>query len=112
VKALLTNGIQRSFITGISPLSLTKIGSGFNVAKNVSFQKVAAGLCGLTRSDVEAALKTIPDLNSEDYEKRLRSMAEYYNGFCFCPQGKTETLFNTETCLRYLQVSEVIYISL
>jgi Predicted AAA-ATPase len=37
-KSLLSkNRISRVFIAGISPLSLTDIGSGFNVARNISF---------------------------------------------------------------------------
>jgi len=104
VKSLLGNGIQRCFITGISPLSLTDIGSGFNVARNISFDKDVAGLCGLTRSDVEAALKTVCGLNSESYEKHLSIMTEWYNGFHFCDETITTTVYNTETCLSYLQV--------
>ena len=104
VKSLLWNGIQRSFITGISPLSLTDIGSGYNVARNISFDEDVAGLCGLTRSDIQAALKTVCGLNSESYEKHLSIMTEWYNGFHFCDETSVTTLYNTETCLSYLQV--------
>jgi len=103
VKSLLIkHGIQRSFITGISPLSLTDIVSGFNVAKNISFNEKVSGLCGLTRSDVEAALKKV--CGPEDYKEHLRSMVEYCNGFYFCRSRNGETVFNTETCLDHLQV--------
>jgi len=36
---------QRLFIMGISPLSLSGAGSGFNVARNLSFDKNLAELC-------------------------------------------------------------------
>lgn len=49
-------GIRKCFITGISPLSLVDNTSGFNIAVNVSFEKEVAGLCGLTRADIAAAL--------------------------------------------------------
>jgi len=48
--------IQKTFIMGISPLSLSALSSVFNVVRNLSFSKELAGLCGLTYSDLEDAL--------------------------------------------------------
>src|SRR6059058_2081694 len=116
VKSLLgpTKGIQRAFITGISPLSLTDIGSGFNIARNLSFDEDLAGLCGLTRTDVEAALKKVCGSDTDAYENHLSVMAKYFNGYHFCDQKPVETMYNTETCLIYLQVrtnTSPIYLS-
>jgi hypothetical protein len=65
VKSLLgpNKGISQAFITGISPLSLTGIGSGFNVARDISFNKDVAGLCGLTRKNIKASLKKTYNLD-------------------------------------------------
>ncbi|RPA95774.1 hypothetical protein L873DRAFT_1301258 [Choiromyces venosus 120613-1] len=52
-------GIQKCFITGISPLSLADNTSGFNIAVNMSFKKEVAGICGLSRADVEGALENL-----------------------------------------------------
>ncbi len=103
VKALLSDGIQRTFITGVSPLSFAGIASAFNVSRDVSFDPDLAGLCGLTHSDVQAALEILcPE--SEAYEKHLSSMTRYFNGFHFCGQRKVEPVYNTDSCLGYLQV--------
>jgi len=51
--------IKRLFITGISPLSLSSAGSGFNVARNLSFDKDLAELYNLTHSNLVNALKKI-----------------------------------------------------
>ena len=106
VKSLLdpTKGISRTFIIGISPLSLTDIGSGFNVGRNLSFDDDVAGLCGLTYTDIEAALKEVCGLDLEAYNKHLSVITEFFNGHRFCNQKKVETIYNTETCLSYLQV--------
>ena len=98
----LQRSIRRMFITGISPLSLTDIGSGFNVAANISFDERAAGLCGLARTDIEAALKIC--CTNEDYQRHLSTMTKYLNGFHFCDQKKAEAIYNTDTCLSCLQV--------
>ena len=103
MKALRSEGIRRTFITGVSPLSFAGIASAFNVSRDVSFDPDLAGLCGLTRSDVQAALEMLcPE--SEAYEEHLSSMTRYINGFHFCAQRKVETVYNTDSCLSYLQV--------
>ena len=98
VKSLSTQEIKKVFITGISPLSLSGVGSGFNVARNLSFHQDLAGLCGLTYSDIENALKEIGKDN-----KYLSEMTKYFNGYHFCRTTKVKTVYNTETCLEYLQ---------
>jgi len=101
---MLPGGIQKVFMTGISPLSLTHVGSGFNVAVNLSFTKRVAALCGLTGNDIEMALKEVCGENSEIYQKHLSIMTKSFNGFYFCRQLGAETVYNSETCLDYLQV--------
>jgi hypothetical protein len=99
IKSLSAEGvIRRIFITGISPLSLSCLGSAFNVARNLSFHQDLAGLCGLTSSDLEAALKEI----GED-DKYLSEMTKYFNGYHFCKNKTVETVYNKETCLAYFQ---------
>jgi hypothetical protein len=98
VKLLSTEGIEKIFITGISPLSLSGLDSAFNIARNLSFHRGLAGLCGLTSSDLEAALKTI----GKD-GKHLSEMTKCFNGYHFCRNERVETVYNTETCLAYLQ---------
>jgi hypothetical protein len=102
IKSLGAEGIiRRTFITGISPLSLSGLGSAFNAARNLSFDRDLAGLCGLTNSDLRDTLERIckgPEANS-----CLSEMTECFNGYHFCQEEAVETVYNTETCLAYLQ---------
>jgi hypothetical protein len=103
IKSLGAAGIiRRIFITGISPLSLSSLGSAFNVARNLSFDRDLAGLCGLTYSDLEDALKEIYE-DPEAYNGVLSEMTKFFNGYHFCKDETVETVYNTETCLAYLQ---------
>ncbi|KAF8432803.1 hypothetical protein BGX38DRAFT_1146330 [Terfezia claveryi] len=104
LKSLGTEGIiKRMFITGILPLSLSSgFGGGFNVARNLSFHKDLAGLCGLTSSDLEDALMGIYE-DPKVCERFLSEMTEFYNGYHFCKERTVKTVYNTETCLAYLQ---------
>jgi Predicted AAA-ATPase len=103
MKSLSTTGfIQKIFVTGISPLSLSNLGSAFNVTRNLSFHKDLVGLCGLTYSDLEDALKEIFKDPGAYYDVRLE-MTKFFNGYHFCKDETVETVYNTETCLAYLQ---------
>jgi len=103
MKSLSTSSIIRKiFITGISPLSLSTLASAFNVARNLSFHKDLAGLCGLTRSNLKDALNEFCK-KREVCDSYLSDMARLYNGFHFCMDQTVETVYNTETCLSYLQ---------
>ncbi|KAG0136188.1 hypothetical protein HOY82DRAFT_589531 [Tuber indicum] len=95
-------GIQRCFITGISPLSLVSVSSGFNIAVNVSFDEDFTGLCGLTRADVKDALERVCDQTTGSVEEHLNSLERFANGYHFCNYKVVEPVFNTNTCLEYL----------
>ena len=51
---------SKFFITGVSPIDLSHVTSGFNIQANVSFDDRLSGLCGLTRDDVKHALSVLP----------------------------------------------------
>jgi hypothetical protein len=97
------NGISKAFITGIAPLSLSGVNSGFNVATNLSSDDDVAGLCGLTHADMEAALEKLCGSDIDAYKKHLQETTTYLNGYHFCNEKTLETIYNTETCLAYLQ---------
>ncbi len=103
IKALCAKDfIQRIFITGISPLSLSSLGSAFNISRNLSFHRDLSGLCGLTYADLKDALKGIYE-DPKDNDNFLSEMTKSFNGFHFCKDQRVGTVYNTETCLAYLQ---------
>ena len=98
--------IEKCFITGVLPVSMADVTSGFNIAMNVSDESNLAGLCGLSYGDVCSALKLCCSNTNGDVEKHFRIMMHHYNGYCFSPYGAAQSVFNTNTCLEYLQVSD------
>ncbi|KAF9385135.1 hypothetical protein BGX21_001137 [Mortierella sp. AD011] len=95
--------IVKCFITGVSPLSMADHTSGFNVATYVSWRKELSGLCGLTEEDVLAALRLPGVCKSEDeVQKHFEIMKTNYDGYNFAELGKALHVFNTNTCLEYL----------
>ncbi|KAF9942415.1 hypothetical protein BGZ67_001771 [Mortierella alpina] len=104
VKTGLGSAISKCYITGVSPQSLDDNTSGFNVARYVSWESKLAGFCGLTEADVAAALALENVCGSTAKEKKhLKIMKDHYNGFNFVPGGRGPLIYNTNTCLEYLQ---------
>jgi hypothetical protein len=100
IKSLLQpNRIRKVFVTGTAPLSLAGFGSGYNVSSDEDM----AGICGLTRADIEAALETLYGSDNDAYKRHLQDMTIYLNGYHFCNQKTLESVYNTDTCLSYLQ---------
>jgi predicted AAA-ATPase len=107
-------GSLKLYITGVSPCSLTDNTSGFNIQTNISFGDEFAGFCGLTKEEVEEALRLISEgkgPNAAQFvTKHIRRATDYFNGYHFCNTKVVPTVFNTNTCLEYLQVSSKHYI--
>ena len=103
------DGSIRIYITGVSPVSLVDHTSGFNIHVNMSFEKSFSGFCGLTSEEMSAALETVSEKNTsmttDDITDYLNTAKRYYNGYHFCCTVRDSKVFNTSTCLGYLQVS-------
>ena len=79
---------------------------GFNVATYISWREELSGLCSLTEEDVYAALNLLSVSKPElDIQRHFDIMKYNYNGYLFAPSSKVQHVFNTNTCLEYLEVS-------
>ncbi len=104
-----TGLIARMFITGVTPLMLGDMSSGFNIATNVSQAVDLNTLAGFTRADVERAveeflaarpaLAKLPGISSRT--ELFDVLVQYYNGYRFTPQA-TERVFNSDMVLYFL----------
>ncbi len=53
IKAAARVGLDRAFITGVSPVVMSDITSGYNVAENIYFAPELNNLCGFSEAEVE-----------------------------------------------------------
>ena len=101
-----TGAIGRMFITGVTPLMLDDLSSGFNIATHVSRHPDLNAVAGFTRADVERAVdalfSTRPDLAQVpeigDRARLLDVMERYYDGYRFSEDAK-ERVFNSDMVL-------------
>ena len=85
-------GLDRVFITGVSPLVLSDMTSGYNVAENISMLPKLADLCGFTENEIVRALhEEVQELsgNIPEIQKILATMRNFYNGYRFSPYSDT-----------------------
>ncbi len=101
-------GIERLFMTGVSPITLDDVTSGFNIARNVSLDPAFAEMVGFTEAEVRRMLNTYRDLGAfnQDVDATLDTMREWYDGYRFSEDVPT-TVYNPDMVLYYLDYSVV-----
>ena len=92
--------VERIFITGVLPITLDSLTSGFSISDNFSMDSDFNEMMGFTGAEVEQLIKeTIPDRHTPDL---METMTKYYNGYSFSKNGK-ERVFNSDMVLYYLK---------
>ncbi len=79
-------GIDRIFITGVSPVVMSDVTSGFNIAKNIYLRRAFSNLCGFTEDEVAATLQEVVETCGyplDEAGKALQMMHTFYNGYRF-----------------------------
>lgn len=105
-----TGALARMFVTGISPIMLDDLSSGFNIINHVSQHTRLNALAGFTRADVERAVdETLADnplLREDprlgDRERLLEKLEQHYNGYRFSPSA-VESVYNSDLVLYFLR---------
>ncbi|MBU1668397.1 AAA family ATPase, partial [bacterium] len=80
-----TGTLQKMFITGVTPITLDSLSSGFNIASNISHDKPFNALAGFTQNEVTYSLtETIfKRCSTIDKENLLEKVKTWYNGYLF-----------------------------
>jgi hypothetical protein len=103
--ALEGQGLERVFITGVSPLALNDLTSGFNVSENISMEPSLACLCGFRETEIEDLLASITaeyKLPPEVGAEALGTMRTWYNGYRFATSSN-ELVYNPTNVLYFLR---------
>ena len=96
-------GLERLFITGVSPITMDDVTSGFNIGRNVTLNPKFNGMLGFTEAEVRGLLELYRDRGafSQNVDTALDVMREWYNGYRFS-EDATGDLYNTDMVLHYL----------
>ncbi len=99
-------GLERVFVTGVSPVALNDLTSGFNTATDVSLEPALAGLCGFSETELRSLLEQVAEerqLSREDVEQHLAVMRVWYNGYRFSRRGGGRLVYNPTNALYFLR---------
>ncbi len=99
------SGFDKSFITGVSPVVMSDITSGYNIAENIYLNPVFNDLCGFHENEIKKALHAISaecGLKEKDIAQALDIMRVYYNGYKFAPDAK-ESIYNPTLAIYFIK---------
>jgi len=93
--ATLSGTVQKMFITGVTPITLDSLSSGFNIVKHLTYRREFNNLAGFNQKEVLFSVEeTI--LKKCDIEKRdelLDKLKRWYDGYLF-NQKADERIYN------------------
>lgn len=99
--------ISRMFITGVTPLTLSDVTSGFNIGANLSMEYEFNEAVGFNEQEVRAMLEYYRDAAGtfrHTVDELLNIIRPYYNNSCFCQQSLQEDrMFNSDMVLYFMR---------
>ena len=95
--------VAKTFITGVSSVSLDSLTSGFNISRNVTSRACFNEYAGFTEAELAKLIPQLIDLKQLGIsaDEVVARMKPVYDGYCFSQEAK-QTVFNSSMCLYYL----------
>ena len=96
--------VKRMFITGVSPVTMDDVTSGFNIATNISTESLFSGVVGFTHADVDEILDYFAANAGFDFdrEKAKDIILRWYDGYRFASDENAPQMANTSLVLNFL----------
>ncbi|MCP4705402.1 MAG: AAA family ATPase, partial [candidate division Zixibacteria bacterium] len=98
-------GLERVFITGVSPVLMSDITSAYNVAENIYSLSEFNDLCGFRESELESVVNHVVTeckLSPNLAQTALNLMQKFYDGYCFSA-SMDELVYNPTLALYFLK---------
>lgn len=92
--------VDRIFITGVAPITLDSLTSGFNIGTDITQDIDFNEMMGFTEKELVEILNN-QEITKEEQEKILPIMKENYDGYKFS-LGAENQIYNSNMCLYFL----------
>ena len=92
--------VDRIFITGVAPITLDSLTSGFNIGKDITQDEEYNDMMGFTKEELVGILNN-QEISMEEQEKILPIMKENYDGYKFSLNAENQ-IYNSNMCLYFL----------
>ena len=96
---------DRIFMTGVSPVTMDDLMSGFNIATNITQEEGFNAMVGFTAAETRCLFEDFQGAGrfADAAEGHLRTVKAWYDSYCFSrPCAGRETLYNCDMALYYL----------
>ena len=90
--------IDRIFMTGVSPVTLDSLTSGFNISTNLSQDPEMHGLMGFTEAETQTILHQ-SGVAADRLPAVMTDVQRWYNGYGFTSEGEPLRLYNPDMVL-------------
>jgi Predicted AAA-ATPase/PD-(D/E)XK nuclease superfamily len=90
--------VHRLFVTGVSPITLDSMTSGFNISTSITLNPMFHGMMGFEEAEVKQLLKTI-GVKKTNLSKVLWDLRAWYDGYLF--NAKCKHLYNPDMVLYF-----------
>ncbi len=91
--------VDRIFITGVAPITLDSMTSGFNISRDKTRDRQFNEMMGFTKSELIELMKA-QNISEKHKKHYLPIMKENYDGYKFSIMGK-EKIYNSNMCLYF-----------
>ena len=104
--------VTRLFITGVTPVTLDDVTSGFNIATNLSLRRSFSDFLGFTHADLRAMLAHYRETAgfAFDEEAVFRTLVAWYDHYRFSADADIEGRIAPEVCNTTLVLSYMQYL--
>ena len=95
--------VAKTFITGVSSVSLDSLTSGFNISRNITSYAIFNDYAGFTEDELRDLIPKLVDINElgVSTDEIITGMKPVYDGYCF-NRNAGNTVYNSSMCLYYL----------
>ena len=93
--------VTRSFITGVSPVTMDDVTSGYNIGKNITTDFSLNEIIGFTNDEVLKMLQYYGKYAHFDIEQLMPVLSDWYNNYRFSKKARLE-LFNSDMILYFI----------
>ena len=98
--------VERLFITGVSPITMDDVTSGFNIGTNISMLPQFNDIIGFSEGEVREMITYYKDEGALPEDVTVDGLVEimkpWYDNYCFSSRKLEERMFNSDMTLYFL----------
>lgn len=96
--------VKRIFITGVSPVTLDDVTSGFNIGTNITTDEQFNEMVGFSEAELRQMLTYYKEAGQvpDSIEELIALMKPWYDNYCFAEECVGTTMYNSDMALYFL----------